>query len=48
LVYFNTLPERWFLPTAGDLRSELPLAEIVTTRDGSIYKIRNDPRTLPK
>lgn len=39
LVYFNTLPERWFLPSSSDLKSQLRLAEIVTTRDGSIYKL---------
>jgi 4-amino-4-deoxy-L-arabinose transferase-like glycosyltransferase len=38
VVYFNTLPERWFLPSVSDL-SQLPLSEIVTTPDGSIYKL---------
>lgn len=39
LVYFNTLPERWFLPSESDLRSQLPLTEMVTAPDGSIYKL---------
>jgi hypothetical protein len=39
LVYFNSLPERWFLPSESDLNSQLPLHKIVTARDGSIFKL---------
>ena len=39
LVYFNKFPERWFLPSEGELRSQLLLIEMVTAPDGSIYVI---------
>jgi hypothetical protein len=39
LVYFDTLPERWFLPSKTDLVNQLSLTEIMTTPDGSIYKL---------
>lgn len=39
LVYFNTLTERWFLPSESELRSRLPLTEMITAPDGSIYKL---------
>ncbi|MEP6913255.1 MAG: hypothetical protein ABI923_10900, partial [bacterium] len=38
LVYFNTLPERWFLPAESELITQLPLREIMRFRDGSIYE----------
>jgi hypothetical protein len=39
LVYFNTLQERWFLPSESDLRSQLHLTEMLTASDGSIYHL---------
>jgi 4-amino-4-deoxy-L-arabinose transferase-like glycosyltransferase len=39
LVYFNTLPERWYLPSESELRSQLPLTEIGTLPDGSLNKL---------
>jgi hypothetical protein len=39
LVYFNSMPERWFLPSESDLKSRLPLTEIVSAPDGSIYEL---------
>jgi hypothetical protein len=39
LVYFNTVPEHWFLPSESDLRNHLPLTEMVKAPDGSIYKL---------
>ena len=39
LVYFNTLPERWSLPLAGELKSQLPLVAVATELDGSIYNL---------
>jgi hypothetical protein len=44
LVYFNTLPERWFLPSESDLTSQVPLAKVLTSPDGSIYEV--SPRTI--
>jgi hypothetical protein len=41
LVYFNTFPERWFLPSEIDLRKQLPLSPITTLNDGSIYKVNS-------
>lgn len=38
LVYFKTLPERWFLPLESELKSRLPLTEIALTPDGSLYR----------
>lgn len=45
LVYFNTFPERWFLPLESELRSQLPLTEMVAAPDGSLYKVnsKNQP-----
>lgn len=37
LVYFNTLPERWFLPPESELRSRLSLPARYFT-DGSIFE----------
>lgn len=48
LVYFNTLPERWFLPSESDLRSQLPLAEMVKAPDGSIYKLNSIAADRPE
>jgi hypothetical protein len=39
LVYFNTLPERWFLPSESDLTSKMPLTKMLTSPDGSIYEV---------
>lgn len=36
LVYFNTLPERWFLPSESELKTRLSLTEIAKGSDGSI------------
>jgi 4-amino-4-deoxy-L-arabinose transferase-like glycosyltransferase len=36
LVYFNTLPERWYLPSESELRMKLELTEIAKGTDGSI------------
>jgi hypothetical protein len=38
LVYFHTLPERWFLPAESDLRSRLAL-DVHSLSDGSIFRI---------
>jgi hypothetical protein len=46
LVYFNTLPERWFLPLESELQSELPLNEIATEVDGSVFEL-GSARTNP-
>lgn len=40
LVYFNTLPERWFLPAESELKTRLSLIANSRAEDGSIY-IRN-------
>jgi len=37
LVYFDTLPERWFLPSKEELRIQVPLTELATTNDGAIF-----------
>ena len=39
VVYFNTLPERWFLPSESELKTLLPLTEIAKGSDGSIWKV---------
>jgi hypothetical protein len=39
LVYFNTMPERWFLPSESDLTSQIPLTKILASPDGSIYAV---------
>ncbi|HXM33670.1 MAG TPA: hypothetical protein VN920_00650 [Pyrinomonadaceae bacterium] len=39
LVYFNTLPERWFLPLEGELKSQLPLTGRAITPDGSLFEV---------
>lgn len=39
LVYFNTLPERWFLPTERELKTQLSLTEIAKGSDGSISEV---------
>jgi len=36
LVYFNTLPERWYLPSESELRTRLSLTEMAQGSDGSI------------
>jgi 4-amino-4-deoxy-L-arabinose transferase-like glycosyltransferase len=36
LVYFNTLPERWYLATESEFKTRLALTEIATAPDGSI------------
>lgn len=38
VVYFNTLPERWFLPTESEIKTQLSLAGVGTFTDGSIYE----------
>ena len=38
LVYFRTLPERWFLPAESELSSRLPL-DVRSFSDGSIFRI---------
>lgn len=43
LVYFNTLPERWFLPTESELKTRLSLTEIAKSSDGSIWQVRPKP-----
>jgi hypothetical protein len=40
LIYFNTLPERWFLPSESDLTSQIPLTKILASPDGAIYEVR--------
>ncbi len=37
LVYFNTLPERWFLPAEVELKRRLSLRSVETNVDGSVY-----------
>ena len=39
LVYFNRLPERWFLPSESELRTRLLLHETARFRDGAIYEL---------
>jgi hypothetical protein len=39
LVYFNTFPERWFLPAESEMRKRLPLTEISISSDGDVYRI---------
>jgi hypothetical protein len=38
LVYFNTLPERWFLPSEVELKQQLKLRSVETNVDGSVYE----------
>jgi len=38
LVYFNTLSERWFLPTAEELESKLAWNKREAFADGTIYR----------
>jgi hypothetical protein len=38
LVYFNTLPERWYLPAESELRTRLSLTEVWLGKDGSISR----------
>lgn len=38
LVYFNTLPERWYLPSENELRTRLSLTGLTSNSDGSIYQ----------
>lgn len=47
LVYFNTLPERWYLPRESDLQNELPLAEVAAAPDASIYELKPDKNNQP-
>ncbi|MEO8433359.1 MAG: glycosyltransferase family 39 protein [Pyrinomonadaceae bacterium] len=44
LVYFNTLPERWYQPAESELRIRLSLTAISTAKDGSIYLGNINPR----
>jgi len=44
LVYFETLPERWFLPAESELNSRLPLKEMTRLSDGSVYELQNRER----
>ncbi len=37
LVYFNTFPERWFLPSEVELKQLLTLRGVGTSSDGSVY-----------
>jgi hypothetical protein len=41
LVYFNTFPERSFLPAESELRERLNLSLVATEPDGSIYAVEN-------
>lgn len=47
IVYFNTLPERWFLPSEIELRTRLPLTEVATAPDGSILKLNVNSENAP-
>ena len=38
VVYFNTLPERWFLPSESELKMQVQLIATDTAKDGSIYE----------
>lgn len=38
LVYFNTFPERWFLPSEVELKQRLKLRSVGTNFDGSVYE----------
>lgn len=40
LVYFNTLPERWHLPSEGELKLRLALTEISRGSDGWVAEAR--------
>ena len=40
LVYFHTLPERWYQPSENELRSRLSLSEVAKYSDGSILEVR--------
>ena len=44
LVYFNTFPERWFLPLESELKGRLGLTESAITADGSFYEVRSPSR----
>ena len=46
MVYFNTLSERWYLPLESELTSRLPLTELLTAPDGSIYKPNPTARAI--
>jgi hypothetical protein len=37
LVYFYTLPERWFLPSEAELKQQLNLRNMDINSDGSVY-----------
>ena len=37
LVYFNTFPERWFLPSEVELKQQLKLRSVKTNSDGTVY-----------
>jgi hypothetical protein len=38
VVYFNTLPERWFLPSESELKMQVQLIATDMAKDGSIYE----------
>jgi 4-amino-4-deoxy-L-arabinose transferase-like glycosyltransferase len=39
VVYFNTLAERWFLPTENELKNGAPLIQSEVMPDGTLYKV---------
>ncbi len=43
LVYFNTLPERWSLPSESELNERLSLRLAAAESDGSIYSVGSRP-----
>jgi hypothetical protein len=37
LIFFHTLPERWFLPSEDELKQQLKLRSVEMNSDGSVY-----------
>ena len=47
LVYFYTLPERWFLPSENNLKGRLHLRRLAAEADGAIYTVESESATKP-
>ena len=44
MIYFSTVPERWFLPAESELKERLPLTVSVAPVDGSIYRVNSEAK----
>lgn len=42
MIYFTTVPERWYLPTESELKERLPLVVTFATADGSIWTVSSE------